>query len=70
MLGFITQKFTSLLSSFSGGWRGESLDKVRQQLRTILIEADVPFRMVDEFSSKVISRFEAQSKLLKDAKKD
>lgn len=70
MLGFITQKFTSLLSSFSGGWRGESLDKVRQQLRTILIEADVPFRMVDEFSSRVISRFEAQSKLLKDAKKD
>lgn len=70
MLGFITQKFSSLLSSFSGGWRGESLDKVRQQLRTILIEADVPFRMVDEFSGKVISRFETQSKLLKDAKKD
>ncbi len=70
MLGFITQKFSSLISSFSGGWRAESLDKVRQQLRTILIEADVPFKMVDEFSNKVIARFEAQQKLLKDTKKD
>lgn len=64
MFGFITEKFSSLLSGISNSWKSDSKEKIKKQLRTILIEADVPYKMVDEFSEKVIARFEEQVKAL------
>lgn len=64
MFGFITEKFSSLLSGISGSWKSYTKEKVQKELRSILIEADVPFKMVDEFSQKVVDRFDSQVKAL------